>query len=111
MSPIGSWKVDEFPFAKELHPDRACSVLLENEVPSALQTIPTSITWWDDDHVILSRICGTISIHSLVDDLGLVSEVEWASPWASLSDAKGGSVLGLECSINVENNSKVRASR
>ena len=104
LHPIGSWTVNEQPLADEVSTDQKAVRSLNRHFSPELHRVPSALTWWNDSHLVISRISGSVSIHAVDSNLDPVTEAEWFQPFPLISNSHGGSILGLDCAMKTIGN-------
>ena len=77
LLPISCWGLSDQPLADEVTPDLQSRRSLNTHFPVDIHMLPTAITWWNESHLVISRISGSVSVHAVDSDFVQVTEPEW----------------------------------
>ena len=90
LIPIKTWSINEQPFADEVPTNQKALRSLNRNFDASLHRMPSAISWWNENHLAVARVSGSISIHSIDHDLDSVTEAEWFQPFPLISDSTKG---------------------
>ena len=99
LLPVKMWSINEQPLADDLPPDQKARRCLNRHFDASLHQCPCALTWWNENHLVISRVSGSVGIHMIDSDLAPVTEPEWLQPFPLITEAKEGSILGLDCNM------------